>query len=185
MTPAHAATIATPYPGGVRGVEERGRRRLDPELLFQNADRLYRAAWFMCGSPEEAEDLVQDTFARVLSRPRFLHSEDDLGYLLRVLRNTFATTRRAAARRLQTVALPDESVLGEAHYDAWPDARQTLLDVFEALAALPEMFRDALIAVDVMGLSYREAARALHVREATFTTRLHRARHHLARRLDV
>ena len=71
-------------------------RQLDPEALGDHIDRLYRAAWSLCGSREEAEDLVQETFERVLRRPRFLRSEDDLGYLLRVLRNTFFSPRRAA-----------------------------------------------------------------------------------------
>ena len=76
-------------------------RQLDPEALGDHIDRLYRAAWSLCGSREEAEDLVQETFERVLRRPRFLRSEDDLGYLLRVLRNTFFSRagRPAGARR--------------------------------------------------------------------------------------
>jgi hypothetical protein len=53
--------------------------QLDPEGLGDHVDRLYRAAWSLCGSREEAEDLVQDTYARVLARPRFLRNEDDLG----------------------------------------------------------------------------------------------------------
>lgn len=64
-------------------------RQLDPDRLGDHLDRLYRAAWALCGSREAAEDLVQDTYARVLARPRFLRHENDLGYLLRVLRNTF------------------------------------------------------------------------------------------------
>src|SRR5579864_5141390 len=82
-------------------------RQLDPEALGDHIDRLYRAARSLCGSREEAEDLVQETFARVLRKPRVLRSEDDLGYLLRVLRNTFFSQRRTAARRPQTAALPD------------------------------------------------------------------------------
>ena len=83
-------------------------RQLDPEGLGDHIDRLFRAAWSLCGSREEAEDLVQETFARVLRKPRLLRSEDDLGYLLRVLRNTFFTQRRTAARRPQTTPLPDD-----------------------------------------------------------------------------
>ena len=83
-------------------------RQLDPETLGDHIDRLYRAAWGLCGSREEAEDLVQETFARVLRKPRLLRSDDDLGYLLRVLRNTFFSQRRAAARRPQTNPFPDE-----------------------------------------------------------------------------
>ncbi len=158
-------------------------RRLDPEALGDHIDRLYRAAWSLCGSREEAEDLVQETFARVLRRPRMLHSEDDLGYLLRVLRNTFYSSRRAAARRPQTTALPDDLDLVEDPSARRPESRLESAELYAAIAALPEDFRDALVAIDVMGLSYREAARALKAREATITTRLHRARMRVARAL--
>ncbi len=71
-------------------------RTLDPQSLTQHVDRLYRAAWALCGSREDAEDLVQETFARVLARPRVLNGDDELYYLMRVLRNTFLTSRRTA-----------------------------------------------------------------------------------------
>src|SRR3954447_13010146 len=76
-------------------------RQLDPEHLGDHFDRLFRAAWAMCGSREDAEDLVQDTYARVLGKRRFMRGEDDLGYLLRVLRNTHVSRLRAANRRLR------------------------------------------------------------------------------------
>lgn len=154
--------------------------QLDPQSLGDHVDRLYRAAWSLCGSREEAEDLVQETFARVLLKPRFLHSEDDLGYLLRVLRNTFLTGRRAASRRPVTTALPDDLSLIEDRSALKPEDHLDAQALYEAISLLPEPFRDALIAVDVMGLSYREAARALRVREATLTTRVHRARQRVA-----
>jgi RNA polymerase sigma-70 factor (ECF subfamily) len=50
--------------------------RLDPESLPVHVDRLFRAAWALCGSPHDAEDLVQETFLRVLSRPRLLRGDD-------------------------------------------------------------------------------------------------------------
>jgi RNA polymerase sigma-70 factor, ECF subfamily len=158
-------------------------RQLDPEALGDHIDRLYRAAWSLCGSREEAEDLVQETFERVLRRPRFLHSEDDLGYLLRVLRNTFFSQRRAAGRRPQTTSLPDDADLIEDHSAPAPEARIESTELYGAISRLPDDFRDALVAIDVIGLSYREAARALRVREATITTRLHRARQRVAREL--
>jgi RNA polymerase sigma-70 factor, ECF subfamily len=158
-------------------------RQLDPEALGDHIDRLYRAAWGLCGSREEAEDLVQETFARVLRKPRILHSEDDLGYLLRVLRNTFYSSRRAAGRRPQTSSLPDELDMIEDRRAPRPEARLESAELYAAIAELPDDFRDALVAIDVVGLSYREAARALKVREATITTRLHRARQRIARSL--
>jgi hypothetical protein len=60
----------------------------------------------------------------------------------------------------------------------------TTAQVFPAIAQLPESFRLALVAVDIAGLSYREAARALGAPEATITTRLYRARQRVARELD-
>ena len=56
--------------------------------------------------------------------------------------------------------------------------------VFPAIARLPESFRLALVAVDIAGLSYGEAARVLGAPEATITTRLYRARQRVARELD-
>ena len=50
-----------------------------------HVERLYRAAYGLCGSRQDAEDLVQDTYERVLRRPRFVRRDDDLAYLLRVL----------------------------------------------------------------------------------------------------
>ena len=72
---------------------------LDPNRLPDYIDRLYRAAWALCGSRHDAEDLVQETFATVLKRPRLLHTDNDIGYLLRALRNTYATRYRTAAHR--------------------------------------------------------------------------------------
>jgi RNA polymerase sigma-70 factor, ECF subfamily len=160
-----------------------GERQLDPNDLGDHIDRLYRAAWGLCGSREDAEDLVQETFAKVLRKPRLLRSDDDVGYLLRVLRNTFVSQRRAAARRPQTAPLPDEPVEdpGAVRAESLLESRE----VYALISTLPAEFRDALIAIDLVGLSYGEAARLLRVREATITSRLHRARQRMARALAV
>ena len=84
-------------------------RTLDPARLGDHLDRLYRAAWALSGSREDAEDLVQETYARVLARPRFLRNEDDLGYLLRALRNTFLNQKRTESRRLRPARFPTSS----------------------------------------------------------------------------
>jgi RNA polymerase sigma-70 factor (ECF subfamily) len=160
-------------------------RTLDPQSLPQHVDRLYRAAWGLCGSREDAEDLVQETFARVLSRPRVLHGDDDLYYLMRVLRNTFLTGRRTAGRRPVTVATLEDVVTADPKPMGRPEEALEVQEVYATIAALPEDFRLTLVAVDVLGLSYREAARALRVREATITTRLFRARKQVARQLAL
>jgi RNA polymerase sigma-70 factor (ECF subfamily) len=155
-------------------------RQLDPERLGDHFDRLYRAAWALCGSREDAEDLVQETYLRVLRRPRLLRSSDDLAYLLRVMRNTHFSAHRAARRRPRTESLPDQPDLIEDRDAVGPERALEASELYARIAELPDVFREALVAVDVLGLSYREAAGALRTREATITTRLFRARLKLA-----
>ena len=133
-------------------------RTLDPQSLTQHVDRLYRAAWALCGSREDAEDLVQETFARVLSRPRVLRGDDELYYLMRVLRNTFLTSLRTASRRPVTVAAIEDVIAADPRPTGRPEQALEVKEVYATIAELPEDFRLALVAVDVLGLSYREAA---------------------------
>ena len=150
-------------------------RALDTTALPDHVDRLYRAAWAICGRREDAEDLVQETYARVLAKPRMLRGGDDLAYLLRVLRNTHVSRLRAAARRPAGAPLQNGDGAGEGG-PGDPEVGLATRELFAVIAALPDGQRDALVAVDIAGLSYREAARALRVKEATVATRLHRAR---------
>lgn len=159
--------------------------QLDPEGLPAHVDRLFRAAWALCGSRVDAEDLVQETFARVLSGPRVLRGRDELAYLLAALRNTYVSDRRRAARRPALIAKPIEDLpLVTTDAALVPEPAFEASEVLAAIAQLPEDFRLALIAVDIVGLSYAEAARALGTREATITTRIYRARQQVSRRLE-
>ncbi len=163
-------------PGNSR--PERGPRLLDPDRLPDRIDVLYRAARAMCGSHHDAEDLVQETFATVLKRPRLLRDGNELGYLFRALRNTNFNRLRTVARQPATRPLFDEDTPAQDESSA--NAREIML----AIASAPAPYRDAVIAVDLIGLSYREAARSLRTREATITSRLHRGRQHVARALS-
>ena len=147
-------------------------RELDPSSLPDHLEALYRVARRLCGSREDAEDLVQDTFAGVLRRPRLLQSEDPRGYLMRALRNTQATQYRAAMRRPTTVPLLESDFDGYVAEASPVDTRELIAAILSA----PKLYRDAILAVDVVGLSYRQAAFRLRTHEATITTRLHRGR---------
>jgi RNA polymerase sigma-70 factor (ECF subfamily) len=150
---------------------------LSPDSLADHIDHLYRMAWALCGSQHDAEDLVQDTLVAILARPRILRHDNERGYLLRALRNTFADRYRSRARQPVTYELldDDDAVLD----DDGPSARE----IMQAIASAPPRFRDAVVAVDVLGLSYREAARSLKAPEATIATRVHRGRQHIAGQL--
>ena len=149
---------------------------LDPDRLVAHADVLYRAAWALSGSPHDAEDLVQETYVNVLARPRRIR-ESELGYLLRALRNTHTDRRRTAARRPVTVELVENDAPHDDERSVDPRA------IMAAIASAPPPFRDAVVAIDVLGLSYAEAARHLSVPEGTVTTRLYRGRRHVAQTL--
>jgi RNA polymerase sigma-70 factor (ECF subfamily) len=154
-----------------------GPRMLDPDGLSNHIDALYRAARALCGSSHDAEDLVQEMFVGVLKRPRLIRNGNELAYLFRALRHTYVNHLRAAAHRPATRELFEDTSAPAS--DSRADARE----IMEAIASAPAHYRDAVIAVDLLGLSYGEAARSLRTREATITSRLHRGRQHVARAL--
>lgn len=150
---------------------------LDPDRMSDHVDCPYRAARAMSASPQDAEELVQDTFANVLRRPRWLSTGNELGYVLGALRNTYANRYRAAQGRPQTRQLFDHDA------SALSAGSVSSREILEAVARAPAKYRDAVISVDLLGLSYREAACALNTSEATLTTRLHGGRQHVASQL--
>ena len=154
---------------------------LEREALGDHLDRLYRAAWALCGSREDAEDLVQETYTRVLSKRRVIRRrEDTLPYLLTVLRNTYISSLRKRDRRPRTAPLEDSEDRLAAPVAATPMSVVAAREVFAAIAALPDDQRDVLAAVDVAGLSYQEAADSLDVPVGTVMSRLYRGRNRVA-----
>jgi RNA polymerase sigma-70 factor (ECF subfamily) len=160
-------------PAGADG--QRPERLLDVERLHEHVGRLYRGAYGLCRSREDAEDLVQETYARVLRRPRYVRQDEDIYYLMRVLRNTWIERRRAESR------LPrgedEQAVLQIA--DPQSDAGFESVEsnaVYQAIRQLPDALRETIVLVDVVGLSYKETADQLEVPIGTVMSRLHRAR---------
>jgi RNA polymerase sigma-70 factor (ECF subfamily) len=171
-------------PAAIRSAQTRpGEPRvLDVAGLPKHFERLYRAAYGLCGHREDAEDLVQETYARVLRRPRLLRREDDIVYLLRVLRNTWISRRRAASAR--PVVADGADVDWVADHRGDPAIAVELKSIYAAMQDLPQALHETVVAVDVLGLSYRQAARALGTKEGTIMSRLYRARERIARELD-
>jgi RNA polymerase sigma-70 factor, ECF subfamily len=112
----------------------------------------------------------------VLARPRFLRRDDDVGHLLVALNNTFRNRRRDEVRRPRPTPIRPELELAEERAGGDPHAAAEAAEVYGAVAALPDDFRDVLVAVDVAGLSYKEAARSLRIPAGTVMSRLYRAR---------
>jgi RNA polymerase sigma-70 factor (ECF subfamily) len=151
---------------------------LRSSALVTHHDRLCGAARRLCGSPEDADDLVQDTYVRVLDKRRALDSGAAASaYLLRALHNTHVSGLRRDHRRPQTVPLAHEQPTVMAPASASPATTLFVRELLRAVAALPVQQRRALTAIDVLGLSYAEAASALDTPIGTVMSRLHRARH--------
>lgn len=157
------------------------RRRLQHEPLTQHLDRLFRAAVVMTGSHADAEDLVQETYLRVMRRPRFLHGDNEIGYLMRTMRNTWLNTCRS--RVSEARAVQESAARLERQSEPDPLLSVQTRAVLAAVSKLPPFYRDAIAAVDVLGLSYKDAAKALGTREGTVMSRVFRARVQVGRAL--
>ena len=130
-------------------------RTLDPEAAADHLTRLYRLAWSLCGSRHLAEELTQETYARVLSRPRHLRGGSDFQYLARTLRNVARDHWRAERRRPATdPEVPDATVASGTD----PDVAALAGQVYAAMAELPDHLREVAAAIDVAGMTYAEAA---------------------------
>jgi RNA polymerase sigma-70 factor (ECF subfamily) len=163
----------------------RRQRRLEPARLESHRSRLFRAAFALSRSREDAEDLVQETYEHVLRRPRFLRNDNDDGYLLQVLRNRWHALAGSAAYRRSTPMAPDDLewvASGVADDDGMRAVEVKL--AYAAIGELSDPLRETIVAVDIVGLSYREAARALGTRTGTVMSRLFRARERVAAALE-
>lgn len=111
-----------------------------------------------------------------------MRRDDDLGYLIKALRNTWYSHLRSERIRREATdpseQSPDELPMRTSAGD--PESTLEASAVLDALAELPQPYREAVAAVDVAGLSYAEAARALGVREGTIMSRLYRGREQVA-----
>jgi RNA polymerase sigma-70 factor (ECF subfamily) len=144
---------------------------LDPDSAAEHLPRLFRLAWSLCGSRHLAEELTQETYVRVLARPRQLRGVSDYAYLASTLRNVHADHHRSEHRRPVPVADPPNVPGGTS-----PEAALIAREVYAAIAALPDPLRDVVATVDVGGASYAEAATSLKIPLGTVMSRLHRAR---------
>ena len=153
-------------------------------LLEPHIPALRRYAWALLRDTDAADDLVQDTLERAISRWRLRRRNGDLrAWLFTIERNLFLSAMRQRARRgphLGVSALED--VASEAgHQDGAVQAR----DVLAGLDALPEEQRSVLLLVGVEGLSYTEAASVLGVPRGTVMSRLSRGREKLRQVMET
>ena len=173
--------------------EARDRVRFEEEAL-QLSEQVYRVARRMVSTREEAEDLVQDTYARAFrSWQQYTPGTNLRAWLLRILTNLNIDRGRRVQRT------PEQQPLEEGDYYLYNRLESTISDdnpdeervleklsqnaVVDALAEVPHDFRDVLVLVDIGEFSYAEAAQILDIPVGTVMSRLHRARRILKQQL--
>jgi RNA polymerase sigma-70 factor (ECF subfamily) len=174
--------------------EARNRVRFEEEAL-DLSDQVYRVARHLVGSREEAEDLMQETYARAFRSWRSFTPGTNLrAWLLRILTNLNIDRGRRQQRAPQTMSLDSEK--GDYYlYDKLEEAEGKPLDeekvieklsqnsIVDALAEVPHDFRDVLVLVDIGDFSYADAAQILDIPIGTVMSRLHRGRRILKKEL--
>jgi RNA polymerase sigma-70 factor (ECF subfamily) len=154
----------------------------DFETLYRHhASAVYRFAWGLCGDASAAEDLVSETFVRLLTRAPKIETRTALAYLLAVARNTYLSSQR---RRRVHLPLSEELPAPAFDPDARLDDRARLARVLAALGKLPEGERAALLLRVDHALSYDEIASVLGINPGAAKVRVHRARVQLSTTLE-
>jgi RNA polymerase sigma-70 factor (ECF subfamily) len=160
------------------------------ELAMPLFDQLYNFAHWLTQDREEAEDLVQETYAKALRGfSSFQLGTNFRAWMYRILRNTFLTSR-TGLRATATVPLDsDEDGPELAVESATPESillqRSNSHLVQSAIEELPVHYREILLLCDVEEMSYQEIAEALSIPIGTVMSRLSRARKSLRDRLRL
>jgi RNA polymerase sigma-70 factor (ECF subfamily) len=181
--PSDATRIAT---------DARDRVRFEEEALALS-DQVYRVARHLAGSREEAEDLVQETYARAFRSWRSYTPGTNLrAWLLRILTNLNIDRGRRQQRTppMQGLEANDyflydrltENDGGLSDEDRVVE-RLSQDDIVSALSSVPHDFRDVIVLVDIGDFSYQDAAQILDIPIGTVMSRLHRGRRILKREL--
>ena len=167
------------------------------DLAMEYMGSLYSAALRMTRNAADAEDLVQETYLKAYRAfGSFQEGTNLKAWLYRILTNTFINSYRARRRRPEQTELDEVEDLylykrlgGLEAVTAGRSAEEEVLEHFtesevkEAVEALPEQFRLAVLLADVEGFSYKEIADILEVPIGTVMSRLHRGRRALQKAL--
>ena len=148
------------------------------ETLYRRYESaVFRFAWGLSGDRGEAEDIVSETFVRLMTRAPKIEMQTALAYLLAIARNTYLS--RLRRRRLE-VPLPEEMQAPERDPEGRLEEQSRLQSVIDSLGALPEGERAALLLRIDHDLSHEEIACALGISVGAVKVRIHRARLRLA-----
>jgi RNA polymerase sigma-70 factor, ECF subfamily len=171
--------------------EARARVRFEEEVLGL-ADQVYRVARRLVSTREEAEDLVQETYARAFRSWRSYTPGTNLrAWLFRILTNLNIDRGRREQRAPATQPLEegDYFLYNRLEADSGTEDEARIVErlsqdeIVQALAEVPHDFRDVIVLVDIGDFSYQDAAQILDIPIGTVMSRLHRGRRILKKEL--
>jgi RNA polymerase sigma-70 factor, ECF subfamily len=172
--------------------EARDRVRFEEDALAL-ADQVYRVARQLVGSREEAEDLMQEAYARAFRSWRSFQPGTNLrAWLLRILTNLNIDRGRRIQRGpdMQPLEAGDYYLVDRLEESGGPisaeervDERLSQDNIVSALSNVPHDFRDVIVLVDLGDFSYQDAAQILDIPIGTVMSRLHRGRRILKKQL--
>jgi RNA polymerase sigma-70 factor (ECF subfamily) len=158
---------------------------MDPEFFEMVAlplfDQLYNFAHWLTGDRNDAEDLVQETYAKALKGFKsFEEGTNSRAWMYRILRNTFLTTRSGLSAQNTAPLDEDDNIEELASHTVTPESlllqQESSQAIMDALADLPVAHREMILLSEVEELSYKEIAQVLAVPIGTVMSRLSRAR---------
>jgi RNA polymerase sigma-70 factor (ECF subfamily) len=172
---------------------------LDPaEVVDRYGERIYALARRITGNDADAEDVTQNTLLKILRKAEMYRGDGAaMAWIYRITLNEARELFRSRKRRpaVSLDALPIEfdgnGMLAQPVEDFTrqpgrrAEAAEVERAVRDAIEELPDGYREAVVLVDLQGLTYQEAAEILELGVPAFKTRLHRARMHLRNRLEA
>jgi RNA polymerase sigma-70 factor (ECF subfamily) len=167
-------------------IETVGTYQASPKLksdLLAAIPKLRAFAVSLCGNPDRADDLVQETLVKAWSHlSSFAEGTNMPAWLFTILRNIYYSEYR---KRRREVADSEGTIAARLATAPTQNGHMDFLDFREALQKLPADQREALVLIGASGLSYEEAAAICNCAVGTMKSRVNRARHRLTELLSI
>jgi len=159
-----------------------GRREAFDRMVELHYDRLHRLAGTMTGAPDDASDLVQETFLAAMKSAGNFRGEARLStWLIAILRNQYTLYLRGR-RKWRIASL--EAAAGSKAPEPAPAVRPEVVAILQYVKRLPEELRTALVLFYLEGMRYQEIAEAMECPVGTIRSRLFEARERIKRMME-
>ncbi len=162
-----------------------GDRAAFAALVEENYDRVFRLAWRWSGSRQRAEDIAQDVVVKLATAIRSFRGDCELSTWIYRIAFTTTTDHLRASQRVTPLSPSNVMMLVDAPANTTPESEVIGRELWDAVRALPDQQRDAVLLVYGEDLTHGEAAAVMGCSEKTVSWHLHEARNRLRTRLEA